>query len=364
MPSSNTFRKLAAATYPLARLGLFSLPPETAHHLSIASLQWLQEAPLAGFDDATFEPASPVELMGLHFPNRLGLAAGLDKGAHCVDGFGALGFGHIEVGTLTPRPQPGNPRPRLFRLKPAQAIINRMGFNNPGIIDALGRLEHRAYPGVLGINIGKNFDTPNERAVDDYRRCLREAYEAADYITVNLSSPNTKALRELQLVDHCRPFLRALIEERQQLADRCGKHTPLAIKIAPDLETDHIRRLADLFVEQGLDAVIATNTTIDRQAVTGLPHAEETGGLSGQPVRERATEVIQCLHTHLGSRLPIIGVGGISSGADALEKLAAGAQLIQVYTGFIYRGPDLIDDILDALATSSQDSETGQSSSI
>ncbi|MGY8688953.1 MAG: dihydroorotate dehydrogenase (quinone), partial [Verrucomicrobiales bacterium] len=252
-------------------------------------------------------------------------------------------------GTLTPRPQPGNPKPRLFRLKPAEAIINRMGFNNPGIDEAVQRLNQRVYPGVLGVNIGKNFDTPNEAAAEDYLKGLRAAYQTADYIAINLSSPNTKALRELQLVSQCRPLLKALIAERDRLADTHGNRVPLAIKIAPDLEDSHVKELADLFSDLQLDAVIATNTTIDRSRVSKLTHAEETGGLSGGPVRERATEVITILKNHLSNAMPIIGVGGISSSCDALEKLQAGASLVQIYTGFVYHGSRLIDDILTTL---------------
>ena len=347
--AGNTLRQFTTATYPFVRCGLFALDPERAHHLSLAALRWVQDSPIAAFDERTFGPANPVEVMGLTFPNRLGLGAGLDKGAHCVDGLGALGFGHIEVGTLTPRPQPGNPKPRLFRLKPAEAIINRMGFNNPGIDEAVARLKKRVYPGILGVNIGKNFDTPNENAVDDYLVGLRKAYITADYIAINLSSPNTKALRELQLVAQCRPLLEQLVAERDQLAQRHQKRIPLAIKIAPDLEDEHIKELADLFVDVGMDAVIATNTTIARNKVAGLKHGEETGGLSGRPVAERSTEVIKTLHGHLGKALPIIGVGGISCGQDALNKLEAGASLVQVYTGFVYRGSALITDILEAL---------------
>lgn len=327
------------------------MPPEAAHHLSLAGLRWVQDAPLAAFDEHTFEPGDPVEVMGLSFPNRLGLAAGLDKGAHCVDGLGALGFGHIEVGTLTPRPQPGNPKPRLFRLKAEEAIINRMGFNNPGIQEAVDRLQRRVYPGVLGVNLGKNFDTPNENALSDYCHGLRAAYQTADYIAINLSSPNTKSLRELQMVAQCRPLLEGLITERDNLADQHEHRVPLAIKIAPDLESDHIYELADLFVDLGLDAVIATNTTIDRSAVSQDALAKETGGLSGRPVRQRATEVVRLLSEHLQGALPIIGVGGIFSGADACEKLEAGASLVQIYTGFVYRGSELIEDILSALAS-------------
>lgn len=346
---TNTYRSLLAAFYPSARLGLFALDPERAHHLSLKALQWLQDAPLAEFHSGTFAPGAPVDVMGLRFPNRLGLAAGLDKGAHCVDGLGAMGFGHVEVGTLTPRPQPGNPKPRLFRLKPAQAIINRMGFNNPGIQDAVFRLEKRAYPGILGVNLGKNFDTPNADAVSDYLSGMRAAYHVADYFAINLSSPNTKNLRDLQMVDHCRPLLGALLEQRDRLSQEHEHGVPIAIKIAPDLEDDHLRQLADLFVDMGMDAVIATNTTISRKGVNGMHHAGETGGLSGPPVRERATEVISLLHRHLDDRLPIIGVGGILSGADALEKREAGASLVQIYTGFVYRGATLVQEILEAI---------------
>ena len=347
--AGNALRQLTIASYPLAKCGLFALDPERAHHLTLDALRWVQDSPIAAFDERTFGPAKPVKVMGLTFPNRLGLGAGLDKGAHCVDGLGALGFGHIEVGTLTPRPQPGNPKPRLFRLKPAEAIINRMGFNNPGIDDAVPRLTKRVYPGILGVNIGKNFDTPNEQATDDYLIGLRKAYATADYVTINLSSPNTKALRELQLVAHCRPLLEQLVAERDKLAQHHQKRLPLAIKIAPDLEEEHIKELAGLFIDVGMDAVIATNTTIARDKVTGLRHSEETGGLSGRPVAERSTQVVATLKTHLGEALPIIGVGGISSGQDALDKLEAGASLVQVYTGFVYRGSALIDDILETL---------------
>ena len=346
----NALRRLTATTYPLVRRALFALDPERAHRLTMRTLQWLQEAPLASFEPATFGPAEPIQFMGLRFPNRLGIAAGLDKGAHCVDGLGALGFGHIEVGTLTPRPQPGNPKPRLFRLKPAGAIINRMGFNNPGIEDAVQRLDDRAYSGVLGVNLGKNFDTPNDEAVADYLQGLRVAYETADYIAINLSSPNTRDLRQLQALHQCRPLLRALTRERDELSSLHGSRKPLAVKIAPDLDDDHIRELADLFVELNLDAVIATNTTVDRSQVCALRHASETGGLSGQPLRARATEVVGILAKHLQGALPIIGVGGIASGRDALEKIQAGAGLVQIYTGFIYLGPALIDEILAALA--------------
>ncbi len=343
---TNRFRQLNALAYPLARSVLFCMDAERAHHLTLKGLSLIQDSALAAFREDTFAPGKPLEVMGLKFPNRLGLAAGLDKGATCIDGFGALGFGHIEVGTLTPRPQPGNPKPRLFRLKTAEAVINRMGFNNPGIDDALTRIQKRRFPGVLGINIGKNFDTPNEKAVDDYVYGLRQAYGHADYVAVNLSSPNTKALRELQFVDQCRPLLEALLEERRRLSQEHSKHCPIAVKVAPDLEETHARQLADLFADLKLNAVIATNTTLAREPVAGLKQANEAGGLSGRPLREKATEVISWFHDQLGDALPIIGAGGISSAADAQEKLDAGATLIQIYTGFIYNGPALIEDIL------------------
>lgn len=287
--------------------------------------------------------------MGLKFPNPVGLAAGLDKNADCIDGFGALGFGSIEVGTLTPRPQPGNPKPRLFRITSQEAIINRMGFNNVGIEQGVANVRSRTYKGIIGINIGKNFDTPLEHATGDYLTGLRAAYRAADYVAVNLSSPNTAGLRKLQAVDSCRPLLAALKAEQQRLWLQHEKYTPVAIKIAPDVDDDHARALVDLFVEQKIDGVIATNTTISRDAVRGLHHGTEAGGLSGAPLTERSNAMVRLLAGHLGGALPIIGVGGIMTPQDALERLDSGAALVQVYTGLVYHGPPLIKEIIDSV---------------
>lgn len=329
------------AAYPLARRALFQLDAETAHH---ATLDWLSVAAKLGLADLFAPPpvSDPVTVMGLTFPNRVGLAAGLDKAGTCINGFGALGFGHVEIGTVTPRPQPGNPSPRLFRLVEHQAIINRMGFNNPGLDAALARVRQRTWRGVLGINLGKNFDTPNERAADDYLAGLRRAYPLADYITINISSPNTKGLRDLQQEDALRALLRALKTEQDRLSQEHGRYVPLVVKIAPDLEEETLKSLAALFLTEKVDGVIATNTTLSRTGVEGHPYATEAGGLSGAPLRERATAVLRCLHHEAGNALPLIGAGGILSAQDAAEKFAAGASLVQLYTGLIYRGPALI----------------------
>ncbi|MCB1236569.1 MAG: quinone-dependent dihydroorotate dehydrogenase [Verrucomicrobiae bacterium] len=338
--------------YKLARKILFRLDPETAHHLTLSGMNVTRRLGLlphlTGLGPAPNPVGSGIEVMGLRFPNRVGLAAGLDKAGTAVDAFGALGFGHVEVGTVTPRPQPGNPKPRLFRLVEHEAVINRMGFNNPGVdrlLENLGR-SRRRFRGVLGINIGKNFDTPNERALEDYVACFRAVYGAADYIAANLSSPNTKGLRDLQNVETCRELVATLQRERRDLAlSHDGRQAPILIKIAPDLEADQIRDLAAVFSETKIDGVIATNTTIDRAAVAGHRFAPEAGGLSGTPVRRRATEVIRVLREALDPAIPIIGVGGISSADDAREKLDAGAALVQIYTGLIYRGPALVRDL-------------------
>ena len=345
----NYFRSLASLSYPLARACLFRMDAERAHHLTLRALAMIQDTAMMHFGPSTFAPGQPVEVMGLRFPNRLGLAAGLDKAATCVDGFGGLGFGHVEVGTLTPRPQPGNPQPRLFRLKGSEAIINRMGFNNPGIEDAAARLAKRVFPGVLGVNVGKNFDTPNEEAVSDYVKGLRCAYAVADYVAINLSSPNTKALRELQLVSLCEPLLTTLQRERDALCESTGRYVPLAVKIAPDLELEDLQQMAAMFNRLRVDGVIATNTTISRKEVLNEALHKEAGGLSGKPLAARSTEVIATLRKQLDSSIPIIGVGGIDSGAEAVAKLQAGADLVQVYTGFIYRGPELIESVLQAI---------------
>lgn len=332
--------------YPLVRSALFRLDAETAHDLALAALARLGDGTrlLAGA-----VPRRPRVVMGIEFPNPVGLAAGLDKNGVAIAGLAALGFGFIEIGTVTPRPQPGNPRPRLFRLPQAEALINRFGFNNRGVDHLVGQVRTAGYRGVLGINIGKNKDTPNEHALDDYLACLRKVYAHAGYVTVNISSPNTPGLRDLQYGESLDQLLMALKAEQARLADRHGGYVPLALKIAPDLADADIPVIAEALARAGIDAVIATNTTLDRRAVAGLPHADETGGLSGAPLVTRSTEVIRRLATALDGRLPIIGVGGILSGADARAKIDAGASLVQFYTGLIYRGPALIREAVDAI---------------
>jgi dihydroorotate dehydrogenase len=293
--------------------------------------------------------------MGIRFPNPVGLAAGLDKDGACIDGLAALGFGFIEIGTVTPRAQPGNPKPRMFRLPQANALINRMGFNNGGV-DAFVRnvQASRFYQdkqGVLGLNIGKNADTPIERANDDYLTCLEKVYPFADYVTVNISSPNTKNLRQLQQASELGALLYALKQAQRSLADRHGRYVPIALKIAPDLDAEQMTSIADSLLQHQIDAVIATNTTITRDAVQGLVHADEAGGLSGAPVLPLSNRVVSALRAELGDTIPIIGVGGILSGADAQAKMLAGASLVQVYTGLIYRGPALVSECVQALAS-------------
>jgi dihydroorotate dehydrogenase len=341
---SSLSQKLSALSYPVLRPLLFSLDAETAHHVTLAGLRLAERM---GIISGAPPEVNPVTLWGLKFPNRVGLAAGLDKAGDAVDGFGALGFGFVEVGTLTPRPQPGNPLPRLFRVISKEAIVNRMGFNNPGIEAGMKNVAGRKYKGVLGVNIGKNFDTPNERATDDYLLGLRGAYAQADYVTVNLSSPNTKGLRDLQEEASCRALIRALHEEQRTLAQTHQKHVPILIKIAPDLEPQHLQALAKLFIEEKLEGVIATNTTLSRTYVEGLPNGDERGGLSGAPLTERATALIAELARALDGALPIIGVGGIMSGKDALDKMQAGATLVQIYSGLVYHGPALVQECIE-----------------
>ena len=334
--------------YPLLRPLLFKLDAETAHEWTTKLLRMGHA--LGMIHEPEHDTACARTVMGLRFPNCVGLAAGMDKSASTVDAWGALGFGFVEVGTLTPRPQPGNPTPRLFRLVEHEAIINRMGFNNPGIHAAVGRLERRTGSGIVGVNIGKNFDTPNERAVDDYLTCLRTAYGVADYIAVNISSPNTKGLRDLQAEEPVRRLLGTLKEEQHRLFAQHGKYTPVVVKIAPDLAAEQIENLAHVFAEVQMDGVIATNTTISRSGVQGHPLASETGGLSGAPLTRKATDIIASLFiasqtSTRGSSLPIIGVGGIFNAADAQAKLDAGASLVQVYSALVYRGPAMITEI-------------------
>ena len=337
--------------YPLARALLFRLDPERAHELTMESLARSQRTPLEwAYRNSLVE--DPVTLAGLRFPNRVGLAAGLDKNARCIDGLGAMGFGFVEVGTVTPKAQPGNPKPRLFRLPQASALINRLGFNNDGLeafVANVKRSSFRRRGRILGLNIGKNAATPIENATSDYLACLDGVYPHADYVTVNISSPNTSNLRSLQGDAALDALLGAIAQRRSQLARQHGRQVPVFVKIAPDLDEAQVGVIAATLQRHGMDGVIATNTTISRDAVRGLPHAEETGGLSGAPVFEASNRVIAQLRATLGSGYPIIGVGGIMSGEDAVAKMRAGADLVQVYTGLIYRGPALVGEIARAL---------------
>jgi dihydroorotate dehydrogenase len=334
--------------YGLLRPFLFSLEAETAHHLTLAALREVNRLGLVATADRAPEECGR-DVMGIRFPNPVGLAAGLDKNGEYIDALAALGFGFIEIGTVTPRPQPGNARPRLFRLPTARAVINRLGFNNDGVdrlVENVGRAEYR---GVLGINIGKNADTPLERADDDYLACLRKVYPVASYVTANISSPNTQRLRELQQTEVLDGLLAALKREQRVLAQAHGRYVPLAVKIAPDLDREQIVSVADALRRHEIEAAIATNTTLAREGVAQLPNATEAGGLSGAPLAARSTTVVRELARALAGALPVIGVGGIMSAADAEEKIAAGAQLVQLYTGLIYRGPGLVRECVTAL---------------
>jgi dihydroorotate dehydrogenase len=333
--------------YGLARALLFALDAEAAHRLTLVSLRAAHRVGLLRLLAAA-QPAQPVELMGLSFANRIGLAAGFDKNAACVDAMGALGFGFVEVGTVTPKGQPGNPKPRVFRLPQVRGVINAMGFPNEGVAAAITHLRKRRYPGVCGVNIGKNAATALEQATGDYVAALQSVYEYADYVTINISSPNTQGLRQLQQGAQLRPLLQALLATRAELAERIGWQVPLVVKLSPDLSSDELAATAQVIRELGVDGVIATNTTLDRTAVAGLRHAQRPGGLSGAPLRERSVAVVRQLRGLLGPDLPLIGVGGISSAADATAMLSAGADLIQVYTGLIYRGPGLVRELVAA----------------
>lgn len=334
--------------YSIAKPLLFQLDAESAHDLSLKSLKLAEKT-----GAMALYPPAPVchlrKVMGITFPNAVGLAAGLDKNGAVINGMAALGFGFIEVGTVTPRAQPGNPKPRLFRVQEAQGIVNRFGFNNLGVDHLIENVKASKYKGVLGINIGKNFDTPMEHAVDDYLICMRKVYTYASYITVNISSPNTKNLRALQEKEALSSLLATLKLEQTKLANQHGCYVPITLKIAPDLAQEQINEIADLLMKHTIDGVIATNTTLSRESVVGLKNADEAGGLSGAPVRDRSTLLIQQLSQRLQGALPIIGVGGILSGSDAVEKIAAGASLVQVYSGLIYKGPKLIHDICKSL---------------
>jgi len=330
------------------------MDPEQAHDLTLNRLAKWQNTPLQTLWSSP-QVADPVTLAGLAFPNRVGLAAGLDKNARCIDAFAAMGFGFIEVGTVTPLAQPGNPQPRMFRLPQAEALINRLGFNNQGLesfVKNVQQSRRRQQPGapLLGLNIGKNAATPIERATDDYLIGLSGVYPFADYVTINISSPNTKNLRALQSDEALDGLLGALAERRESLSLTHQKRIPLFVKIAPDLDESQIKLIAATLRRHGMDGVIATNTTLARSAVQGLRHAEEAGGLSGRPVLEASNHVIQQLRAELGAGYPIIGVGGILSAADALAKRQAGADVVQIYTGLIYRGPALVNEVAKALA--------------
>ena len=347
---------MLSSLYGLARPFLFGLDPEHAHEMTLNALARTQNTPLA-MAYASKRVEDPVTLAGLHFPNRIGLAAGLDKNARCIDAFAAMGFGFVEVGTVTPKPQPGNAKPRMFRLPERDALINRLGFNNDGLDAFVANVRRARFrsasvpttPMLLGLNIGKNAATPIERATDDYLIALDGVYPHADYVTINISSPNTANLRSLQSDAALDGLLGALVERREALAEQHMKRVPLFLKIAPDLDEPQVQSIAATLTRHGMDGVIATNTTLSREAVAGLPHAEEAGGLSGAPVRKASDRVIAQLRRALGAGFPIVGVGGVLSGADASAKLAAGADIVQIYTGLVYRGPALVSEAARAL---------------
>jgi dihydroorotate dehydrogenase len=337
--------------YDLARKALFTIDPETAHELSLESLRLGHRLGATRLLCRT--RSQPVTCMGLEFPNPVGMAPGMDKNGDYFEALGDLGFGFVEIGTVTPRPQPGNPKPRVFRLTTAQAMINRLGFNNKGVDHLVRRVKNHQFKGILGINIGKNFDTPIENAADDYLHCLEKVYPYADYITVNISSPNTKNLRDLQGEDELDSLLASISDRRSELADEHGRRVPLAVKVAPDLEDDAVAVIAEVVSRHRMDAVIATNTTITRGGVEGLKHAEETGGLSGAPLKQKSDQVLAAFRAQLPEGIALIGVGGITRGEDAVDKLELGADLVQFYTGMVYRGPELVNECLQAIAARS-----------
>ncbi len=343
--------------YSLLRPALFALDPETAHHATLDALKTancLGALPLL----ARRPVQDPRTVMGITFPNAVGLAAGLDKNGEAIAGLAALGFGFIEIGTVTPLPQPGNPKPRMFRIPEVQGIINRMGFNNDGVDKLIENVQRAKFKGVLGINIGKNAVTPIERAADDYLIGLRKVYAHASYVTVNVSSPNTKNLRQLQGGDELDALLAQLKAEQDRLAQQHGLYVPLAVKIAPDLDDAQIKQIAALLMQHRIDGVIATNTTLSREGVENLPHGNETGGLSGAPVRDKSSAVIRALAAELQGALPIIGVGGILCGTDAVEKMQAGAALVQLYSGMVYRGWGLVEECAAALQRARRPSDS------
>lgn len=334
--------------YRIARSAIFQLDAEKAHDLAIQNFSRFTGTPL-DFFYRQHVPERPVEVMGITFKNPVGLAAGLDKNGECIDAFGAMGFGFIEVGTVTPRPQLGNDKPRLFRLIPAEGIINRFGFNNLGVDKLVENVKKSTYDGVIGINIGKNKDTPIEKGAEDYLICMEKVYQYAGYIAVNISSPNTPGLRSLQYGEALDDLLAQLKQKQIELAELHDKYVPLALKIAPDLDDDEIVQICESLIRHNIDGVIGTNTTLDRTLVEGMDHCDEMGGLSGRPLQNKSTDVIRKMAIALNGALPIIGVGGIDSAVSAREKIQAGAQLVQVYTGFIYHGPRLVKDIVNGL---------------
>lgn len=333
--------------YSLLKKALFLADPEKAHGLALEGLR-------LGYGTGATNllcklPEQPVTVMGLQFPNPVGMAAGMDKNGDYIDALGTLGFGFIEIGTTTPRPQSGNPKPRIFRLQSANAMINRLGFNNKGVDHLVNQVKRRKFSGILGINIGKNFDTPNEKAVDDYLLCLEKVYQYADYITVNISSPNTEGLRQLQDADQLDNLLDTLNRRRDELADKTGQRKPMVVKVAPDLGDEQIRPMAEIVTKNRFDGLIATNTTISREAVKGVPHANEQGGLSGAPLKDQADHILAQFRQALSNDIALIGTGGITSGNDAANKIRLGAGLVQFYTGFVYKGPNLIRDCLESI---------------
>ncbi len=337
--------------YALIRPCLFSMDPENAHHFTLSSMRMAAAMGITALAPAII--LSPRKVMGLTFPNPVGLAAGLDKNGSCIDGLASLGFGFLELGTVTPRPQPGNPKPRMFRLPDAEGLINRMGFNNDGVDVLVENVKtsrfYREKKGILGLNIGKNAVTPIEKAVDDYLICLEKVYPVADYVAINISSPNTKNLRQLQGESELDNLLAQLKAAQDRLSYQHSRYVPLALKIAPDIDDSQIRNIADALIHHKIDGVIATNTTITRDAVKHLKYGQETGGLSGAPVRDLSTHVIRRLKAELGDAIPIIGVGGILTGEDAKDKIEAGASLVQILTGMIYSGPGLVRECAQAL---------------
>ncbi|HHB92142.1 MAG TPA: quinone-dependent dihydroorotate dehydrogenase [Thioploca sp.] len=333
--------------YSLLRPILFTLPPELAHKITLQNLNILYQLRLSKLFFRNI-PYAPCTIMGLNFPNPVGLAAGMDKDGEYIECLSTLGFGFIEVGTVTPRPQVGNPYPRLFRLPKNQAIINRMGFNNKGIDNLVTNIQKVNFEGILGVNIGKNSDTPLENAVDDYLVCLHKVYPYADYVAINLSSPNTPELRKLQHGDELEKLLSALKQSQQQLTDQHGKYVPIVVKIAPDMTMSELDKIADILLSYGIDGVVGTNTTISRQGLKNVDYADETGGLSGAPLSNSATDIIKHLYIKLQDKIPIIAVGGVMSALDAQEKRLAGASLIQIYTGLIYRGPSLVKETINS----------------